>query len=209
MKHTIRLILALYISTNFAYTQSLETYFGDKRFGVDVLLFKNFNTVKQEKNNFMFISRNRASTDYKNSSLVFSSTNAISYNLKKGIGIISIASFSGNGFIPKLGFHYLRSNKNFIFFGWLVADIKEQGGIEMFAVIRYQPTIHENLKLYTQLETFPIYHLSNSSTTLTERLRVGAHFRSWVIGPMADLSLSRGKEMIKTYNVGVFLRHEF
>lgn len=191
------------------FSQSVETYAGDKRFGFDLLWFKNFTNNKEEKTPFLYISRNRTSGDYRNSSVTFSSTNAISFNFKNGLGIINISSFLNSGFTSKFGIQFLKSKGNFMFFGWLVADIKEKGGIDLFTVFRYQPLINNNLKLFTQLELYPVYNPSHETINFTKRLRLGLKYNSWTIGPMADFNQTGNTKLINSYNLGGFLRHEF
>ncbi len=210
MKTKFILITAFYLLFNTAFSQSVEVFAGDKRIGVDLLWFKNFQNKNEGKTPFLFISRNRASTDYQNSSTGFSSTNAVSFNFKSGIGIIGVASFLSTGFMSKLGIQYMRAKRNSMFFGWLVADLKNKAGIELFSVFRYQPALNKNLKIFTQIELYPVYNLSYKTINFTQRLRLGLKYHdSWTIGPMTDINQTGKNKLTQTYNFGGFLRHEF
>lgn len=206
---TLVFVLAALLSGSVAFSQSVEGYAGDKRVGVDIMWFRNFKNAKDEASPFMFFSRNRVSTDYMNRPSAFGSTNAVSYNLKNGIGIVAVASFLNNGFTPKAGIQYYKASGRFMFFGWLVADLKENGFVDVFGLFRYQPDISPKLKLFTQLELFPVYQPSREFLSITERLRLGIKYRQWVIGPMADFNQSGRSEVVNTSNIGGFLRYDF
>lgn len=208
-KTIVILILATLLQGGVAFSQSLETYAGDKRIGVDLMWFKNFKNRKAEKTPFLFFSRNRASTYYKNSPTAFGSTNAVSYNLKNGLGFVAVASFLNMGFSPKAGFQYFKANGNFMFFGWLVADLKEQGSVDLFGLLRYQPMLNEKFKIFTQLELFPVFNPTYLTLNFTQRIRVGLKYHEWIIGPMADFNQTGTKNLTQTYNLGGFLRYDF
>lgn len=209
MSKIILITLVLTQIYDVAFSQNVETYTGDKRFGIDLLWFKNFKNEKQEKTPFLFISRNRVSTDYVNSPTLFSSTNAISYNLKSGVGIIGVAYFSSTDLIPKLGIQYAKTKSNFMFLGWLVADLKNEGGVELFTVFRFQPSINDKLHVFSQVELYPVYNLSSRNINFTQRIRLGLKHNSWIIGPMVDFNQTQKNGLIQTNNIGGFLRHEF
>ncbi len=133
----ILFILATFLFRSVAIAQSVEYYAGDKRNGVDLMWFKNFKDLKGEKSSFLFFSRNRASVDYHNAPTAFGSTNAISYNFKNGIGVVTVASFVNSGFTPKAGIQFYKQNGNFMFFGWALAEIKDEGTIDVFGLFRY------------------------------------------------------------------------
>lgn len=189
--------------------QMVEFYVGHERRGIDILWFKNFKNRKEEKTAFLFFSRNRASVDDHNSPTLFGSTNAVSYNFKNGLGIVTVASFLNAGFIPKAGMQYYKSNNNFLFFGWLVADVKKQGNIDLFGLFRYQPKINEHWKGLMQLEFFPVFTPSSELWNFTERVRIGAKHHGWGAGLMMDFNQTGVTNFIKTNNIGAFVRYDF
>lgn len=191
------------------FSQSVETYAGDKRIGIDVMWFKNFKNMKEEKSSFLFFSRNRASTDYTYSSSAFGSTNAISYNLKNGLGFVTVASFLNTGLTPKAGFQCFKAKGNFMFFGWLVTDLKNNPNIDLFGLFRYQPNLNDKIKLFSQIELFPVYNPKYEILNFTQRLRLGVKYQNWVFGPMADFNQLGKTKFVLTYNTGGFIRYDF
>jgi hypothetical protein len=189
--------------------QSLEAYAGHQRSGVDLMWFKYFRKADSSKTPFLFFSRNRASVDYHGAPTLFGSTNAISYNLKNGLGLVAVGTFGNAGFTPKAGLQYYRQKGSWMFFGWLVADLKKQGNLDLFGLFRYQPAINKHWKLYNQLELFPVYMPSAGSWNLTQRIRLGLRSGAWAGGVMLDLNQSGKSSFTATHNLGGFLRYEF
>jgi hypothetical protein len=197
------------MSAGMALSQSVETYAGHNRAGVDLMWFKYFAKQNSEKTPLLFFSRNRASTDYDNSPTVFGSTNAVSYNFKNGLGLVAVGSLTNAGFTPKAGVQYVKMKGDFLFFGWLVADLKEKGNVDLFGLFRWQPMLNEQWRLFSQVELFPIYNPENEFWNLTQRLRLGTKHHGWAAGFMTDFNQSGSDDFIKTSNVGGFLRHDF
>lgn len=207
---TVNLLTALtFLSASTMIAQTLEFYAGDKRTGVDLMWFKYIKNTKQEPTSFLFFSRNRASVDYHNSPTLFGSTNALSYNLKNGLGCVAVASFQNVGFITKAGIQYYTNKKNLLFFGWLVADIKNKGAVDCFGMFRYQPKINENWHFFGQLELFPIYNPSTENWNNTERIRLGVRYQQLGFGWMLDANQTGKNNWTTTENTGAFVRYEF
>jgi hypothetical protein len=164
--------LAMLLSGSIANAQAAEAYAGHQRAGIDILWFKYFKNGADEKTPFLFFSRNRASVDYQNSSGIFGSTNALSYNFKNGLGIVVAGTFLNTGFRPKMGAQYFKQHGGFMLFTWLVADLKKEGTVDLFGLFRYQPSIAEHWKIFSQLEFFPVYKPSTETWNLTQRLRL-------------------------------------
>lgn len=192
-----------------AAAQMAEVYAGHQRAGVDIMWFKNVNSKKEERTPFLFFSRNRASVSSANSPALFGSTNAVSYNFKNGVGVVIVASFLNAGFTPKAGIQYFRQRGNFMFFGWLVADLKAKGTVDMFGLFRYQPKINDQWNLFTQMELFPVFVPSADTWNLTQRIRLGARYQSWAGGWMLDLNQYGKSSWTATKNTGAFIRYEF
>jgi hypothetical protein len=204
------LTIALLFIKRSAIAQSVEVYAGHKRVGVDVLWFKNFRTKQEERIPVLFFSRNRASVDYnKDSPTAFGSTNAISYNFKNGLGIVAVAAFSNTGFTPKMGAQYFKQKNDFMFFGWIVSDVKDKGGMDLFGLFRYQPKINEKWRVFSQLELFPVYNFYSETWSLTQRLRLGTKHHTWAVGFAADFNQTGENLMTTSHNLGVFLRNDF
>lgn len=137
------------------------------------------------------------------------STNAISYNFKNGLGIVTVASFLNSGFVPKAGFQFYKQKGDFMFFGWIVADIKKEGNIDIFGLFRYQPKINEQWNVFNQIELFPVYNPSSEFWNITQRIRLGVKYQNVAFGLMTDLNQSGMSNFTTTENIGGFLRYEF
>jgi hypothetical protein len=203
------LLMVLLLTKGRTIAQAVEGYAGHERAGMDLLWFKNFKNKREERGPFLFFSRNRASVDYQGSPTAFGSVNAVSYNFKNGLGIVAVASFLQAGFTPKAGIQYYKAKGDFMFFGWLVADLKDNGGADVFGLFRYQPKINETWRIFSQLELFPAYHFSAETWSLTQRLRFGVKYHTWAAGFMADFNQTGKITFKNTNNWGVFIRNEF
>lgn len=192
-----------------AYAQSAEIYGGHQRAGVDLMWFKYFSNAEGKNSPFLFFSRNRASVDYENKTGAFGSVNAISWNLKNGLGAVAVGSFLNSGFTPKVGIQYFKARGDFMFFGWLVTDLKKHGQTDLFGLFRYQPRIRGELKMFAQAELFPVFRPYDSYWNITERFRLGLRKKAWACGLMADLNHSGKTKLTHTNNLGGFVRHEF
>ncbi|HRR09065.1 MAG TPA: hypothetical protein PLO56_10280 [Rhodothermales bacterium] len=201
--------MAMFLLGSIANAQSVEAYLGHKRAGVDLMWFKNVKNAQEQRTPFLFFSRTRSSTDYDNSPTAFGSTNAISYNFKNGLGLVVVGSFLNAGFTPKTGLQWVKMKDNFLFFGWLVADLTEKGSIETFGLFRYQPKINKKWKGFGQAELFPVYNPTTKTWNLTQRLRLGAKHRAWAVGLMMDLNQTGRDRLTQTNNWGGFLRYDF
>ena len=207
-----RILLAFLLLGGRASSQSVETYAGQKRAGVDVLWFKNFASRHKNRSPWLFFSRTRASVDYHHTPTAFGTTNAVSYNFKSGLGIVAVSTLLNTGLIGKAGIQYYHGNKDFLFFGWLVADLKKHGNIHLFGLFRYQPAFQKsnpNWKLFTQLELFPVFSPHNKNWNLTQRVRVGVKYQSWAAGWMSDFNQTGRVTFQTTNNLGGFLRYDF
>ncbi|MCC6724856.1 MAG: hypothetical protein IT258_10125 [Saprospiraceae bacterium] len=209
MKKVNFIVLAMLLFGSIATSQTVETYAGNKRVGVDLMWFKFFSKQNNEKTPFLFFSRNRASTDWDNAPTAFGSTNAVSYNFKNGVGLVAVGSFVNAGFTPKAGVQFVKIKGDFLFFGWLVADLKKEGNLDLFGMFRWQPKLNEQWRLFSQVELFPVYKPENEFWNITQRLRIGAKYHGWAAGFMADFNQSGKGDFAKTNNIGGFLRHDF
>lgn len=203
------LAVAMLLLKGMATAQAVEAYAGHERAGIDLLWFERFAGKPEKQTPFLFFSRNRANKDYRSAAVAFGSTNAVSFNFPNGLGIVAVGLFGNAGFTPKTGIQYIKQKKDFIFFGWAVADLKKRGSMDVFGLFRYQPGIKTPLKGFGQLELLTVYTPSSKVWNLTQRLRLGLKHRSWAAGMMADLNQTGAKGFSNTNNYGIFLRNEF
>ncbi len=199
----------MFFNRNIAFSQSVEFFTGNNRAGIDLMWFRNFKNETKNINPFLFFSRNRGSFDYISSPSTFASTNAVSYNLKNGIGFVGVASIANSGFVYKSGIQFYKSNSNLMFFAWLVTDIKKNGNIDLFGLFRYKPVINEKWNGFGQIELFQFYKPDTEILSFTQRYRIGISYLWWVGGLMLDFNQSNQSNSLNTINSGVFLRYEF
>lgn len=209
MRRLAAIAAAMLLYGGIANAQAVEIYAGHKRAGVDLMWYKFFKDKKDAPAPFLFFSRNRASTGYDNSPTAFGSTNAVSYNFKNGLGLVAVGSLLNAGFTPKAGVQFVKIKGDFLFFGWLVADLKKEGNLDLFGMFRYQPAISGQWRLFSQVELFPVYNPKNDWWNITQRLRLGAKYRAWTVGVMADFNQAGAGDFVLTNNLGGFLRHDF
>jgi hypothetical protein len=201
--------IILIVGINHTTAQSVELYGGTERSGVDLMWFRYLKHKENQSTPFLFFSRNRASTGYKTSGSLMGSTNAISYNFKTGLGLVLVGSFLNSGFTGKTGVQFYRQKSKWLFFGWLVADIKRSGNMDLFGMFRYTPDIDHTWKLFSQVEVFPIYQLKSGIWNVTERLRLGFKKTNWTGGLMMDLNQHSVGSLQAKNNMGIFIRHDF
>jgi hypothetical protein len=165
--------------------------------------------VDEKQSPWLFFSRNRASSDYENDATLFGSTNAVSYNFKTGFGLVGVGSFSLAGFRPKAGVQYFTQRQDLLFFGWLVMETARERGLELFALLRYQPLVGREWRFFLQAELFPAWQTATGYMNLTERLRIGLKYKPWAGGFMLDLNQSGTETFVTSTNTGFFLRYDF
>lgn len=202
-------ISATVLSVTVADAQSVEAYAGNHRAGIDLMWLRTVKRKDDRPTPLLYFSRNRAGVAYKGSPTLFASTNAVSCNFKGGIGLVAVGSFLNAGFTPKAGLQYHRQSKDFLFFGWMVADLSRKGAIDVFGMFRYTPPIATGWKGFTQLELFPVLQTASKARTYTQRLRLGVKRTSWSTGLMHDLSVYRSNTSSNSWNLGVFFRQDF
>ena len=207
MKYLIVIVL---IATNLTIlAQSIEFYAGNQRTGVDLMWYKFIQNKNDENTPILFFSRNRASVDYDNQLGAFGSVNAFSFNLKNGLGLVSVASFLNSGLRAKIGLQYAKQKDTFLFFGWAVIDLKNEASVDVFGLFRYQPRLNGRWRLFSQIELFPVYNPRNQFWNLTQRVRVGPKYHKFTFGFMADFNQAGSTEFQTHQNFGGFLRYDF
>jgi len=189
--------------------QTVELYGGTERSGVDLMWFKYLKDHSNQTTPFLFFSRNRASVRYKSSGSLMGSTNAISYNFKNGMGLVLVGSFLNSGFTGKAGIQFYHQKNDWLFFGWLVADLKKAGNMDLFGMLRYTPKLSDAWKLFSQLELFPVYQPQKGIWNITERVRLGAKKGTYAGGWMVDLNQHTVLSLQAKHNIGIFIRHDF
>ena len=209
MKNLLFTLFILNCTASYSQSLPVEIMSGHKRTGVDVLWFKNFSANKNKTSPWLFFHRSRASADYHNKT-AFGVTNAVSYNLKNGIGFVAATQFLQQGFVPKFGVQYFKPVKNGSFFNWVVAGNNSFNNFsaDWFVLVRWQPKINEKLKWFLQGEL--LSSLDDAEIkNLTQRIRAGISRSHWQFGFAADCNETGKNDLSVTNNIGGFLRREF
>lgn len=203
------LLFSILLTNLTLFSQAVEYYAGHQRTGVDIMWYKFIQNKNHENTPILFFSRNRASIDYNNEFGALGSVNALSYNLKNGLGFVGVGTITNWGLTAKLGVQLYKQKGDFMFFGWAVADLKKEGNIDVFGLFRYTPSLNEEWKIFSQVELFPVYNPKTGNWNLTQRLRVGPKYRKFSFGAMADFNQTGKSEFTYTNNFGGFLRYDF
>ncbi len=194
----------------------VEIFLSHKRSTVDIMFFKFFKNREGKNTRWLFFNRNRASIDYRMTQTQylpqFGFTESISYNHKKlkGFAPVMVGQVLSWGVYPKAGIQYALVRKNLTVFTWLVSELLEEPDLDYFLLFRYTPRLTEKTNLFTQVESvnaFPT--VSSQNFSFTQRFRLGLQFNSYQLGAGADFNQTGNTTFVKTYNLGVFIRHEF
>ncbi|MFY7839377.1 MAG: hypothetical protein ACOVP7_03825 [Lacibacter sp.] len=205
----IKHLFLLFLICTTASAQTVEFYTGHQRTGIDILWFKPIVSKQGQQSPWLFFSRMRASVD-RNNQAQWGATNAVSYNLKQGLGFVGAAVFSSNGLKPKLGIQLVKMKTQIVFFGWVVVEPISDGNAEIFGLIRYTPHLNQKLRWFLQGELFNVLPTSPSNAiSLTQRVRIGIRQDRWQYGCMTDITESGKNKFYLSTNYGLFLRHEF
>lgn len=205
----------LLLSASYSKAQlPFEVFSGHRRTTADLMFFK---YVKHKENNtpFLFFNRNRASIDYRQTSTQylpqFGFTEALSFNHKslKGFAPVVLVQVLNNGTYPKAGIQKAATGKDFLFFSWIVSNLKEKPGIDWFLLIRFTPGITSKTKLFLQAETINAYpDFKFKKLNCTIRARAGLQWQQFQTGAGSDQVLS-GKTWMHRNNTGIFVRYNF
>lgn len=181
---------------------------GHLRTSADAMWFRSFKNAQGESTRFLFFNRSRASVDYSNRT-TFGVTLAASYNLPSGFGLVAVGQFLGDGFYPKAGVQYFMRKNQFMFFSWIVSEVWADPALDWFVLSRYEPSLNEKLRLFSQLELLSTADL-HGYYQLVQRLRFGVGFPSaWQMGVGLDVQSAGSDRLTSIYNLGVFVRKEF
>lgn len=210
IKKTTAILLLLFCAeATRAQSLPVEIMGGHKRAGIDVLWFRNFSSPKATTSPWLFFHRTRASSNY-HGQTSFGVTNALSYNFKKGIGIVATVQLLQNGVAAKGGIQFVKVFGRASLFSWVVAgnntDHFTSG--DWFVLLRWTPIIKNNWNWFTQLELLSSIDIE-SNKNFVQRLRLGLSRNRWQFGLALDQTQTGSNKLSTTGNNGLFLRKEF
>lgn len=207
----IAAILLLLFCFEAIQAQSLpvEIMGGHKRSGVDVLWFRNFSSLKSTASPWLFFHRTRASSNY-HGQTSFGVRNALSYNFKKGIGIVVTVQLLQSGVAAKGGIQFVKVFERASLFSWVVAgnNTDHFASADWFVLLRWTPIIKNNWNWFTQLELLSSMDIE-SNKNLVQRVRLGLGKKSWQFGLASDQTQTGNTNLIATGNNGFFYERNF
>jgi hypothetical protein len=218
MKRRIKLVLILLTVTLGLQAQiPVEIFVGHERTTFDLMFFRYFKNREGETTPFLFFSRERAVIDYRQTETTylpqFGFTEAVSWNHRalKGFAPVVVGQVLNRGVYGKTGVQYVFLRKTFTFFGWTVVELNDRPDIDVFALMRWTPTIGARLQGYLQLESLNVLPTDTATPyAFTQRLRLGVKLREWQFGGASDFTQSGRNETFNTIqNIGAFMRYEF
>jgi hypothetical protein len=216
-----RLVLCFLFALNFlpflSYGQiPVEVFGGHEKTTIDIMFFKFFKNKEGMNSKWLFFNRNRAGIDYRMSEKAFlpqfGFTEAVSYNHEKlkGFAPVFVAQVLNAGLYPKAGVQFAHLTKQTTFFTWLVCETQAEPAIDYFLLFRYTPKLNEHLNLFSQFESIQAFPTrSTDHMVFTQRVRLGLSWQGYQCGLGSDLNQVGQKTFLFTYNVGLFVRHEF
>ncbi len=214
MKKTLFLLI-LFLGIETRAQIPTEIFFGNEKATLDLMFFKFFKKDSVNYSPWLFFNRNRASVDYRFGSTnvpLIGFTEAISYNYTKlkGFAPVYVIQILSWGLYSKTGIQYAKIGKNFTLFTWLVTETNKDLNYDYFVLYRYTPSIGENLKLFTQLESInAFYDLGKNNIQLTQRARLGLQKGTFQFGFGVDLNQQSRLDYKINSNLGIFIRNEF
>lgn len=196
----------------------VEVFVGHKKTTLDIMFFKFFKNPEGQNSKWLFFNRNRSAIDYQMNTQTgqylpqFGFTEAISYNQPalKGFAPVAVASILNRGVYPKAGVQFAKIGKNYTIFSWTVAELLKNPNIDFFFLARFTPSLSQKLNLFSQIELVNAFPSATQNPfSLTQRYRLGLKVKAWQFGAGADFSQTGRKTLVKTNNLGGFLRYEF
>jgi hypothetical protein len=114
-----------------------------------------------------------------------------------------------NGTFPKAGIQKSATGTHFLFFSWLVTNLKKNPGIDWFMLVRYTPALPAGKNLFLQIETINTYSdLKFKSLSSTLRARAGLQWQPFQTGIGCD-QIVAGSSPLHRNNTGIFVRYVF
>ncbi len=198
----------------------VEIFAGHEKTTMDIMFFKYFKGKNEASDGhpdrWLFFNRNRASVDYSMTKTTdlpqFGFTEAISYNHEKlkGFAPVLVGQVLNKGIFPKAGIQYAHIGKDMTVFTWLVSETLSKPDIDYFLLFRFTPALSEKMKLFTQIESLNAFpSVPGGIFSFTQRIRLGLSVNNYQFGVGSDFNQAGINRFIRTYNTGVFIRHEF
>lgn len=203
MKKFIIIFSLIALSQNM-FSQSFEVMPGTERIFIDVQWLKSFD----EDYKWTLFSRARATAEYdENVNNLFTGA-YLNYTTNSGFGGTVLGKIATIGSSVETGIHFFKNSKSFMVYALPTIALKSELSYSWFSIMRYTPSINDNLKLYTSLELFSNFNKSGHVASV-QRIRAGLDIKNYQFGLALNLS-GLGKDYNTTdTNPGIFIRKVF
>jgi len=200
----IFILVVIMLTSGRLSAQSLELMAGNEGLFADVQYFK---PLFGPDYRFSIFSRTRGTLSYANKPNILTAA-YFNYTFKYGVGVSVIGSLSSsNGGGGAAGINYFKVHKALTAFILTAVEIEKDPKYSFFSILRYQPVLKGDWKLYTSLELYTLVgsvgHLAS-----VQRIRAGVDYKKLQFGPAANLS-ELGPTAVYGGNYGFFIRREF
>lgn len=184
--------------------QSLELMAGDKGLFADIQYLR---PLFGETYRFSVFARTRGTLSYENKANLLAAA-YFNYTSKYGIGASILGNISSsNGGGGGAGINYFKVHKGLTAFVLAAVEVNVPPQYSLFSIIRYQPVLKDNWKLYTSLEVYTLVGHTGHLASV-QRIRVGVDWKKLQFGPAVNLT-ELGNTPTYTGNYGFFVRREF
>lgn len=183
--------------------QSLSLMPGTAGFFVDIQWLKPLEPTYR----FTLFSRTRAAIDTGSYPDLFTGA-YLNYTTPFGLGASLVGSVASQGAGGSIGVHYFKQSASLSFFGLLSVAPLGEPSVAWFSILRYQPELNADWKLYTSFEWYSLFDVMGHRFSV-HRLRVGLDRGGYQFG-LALNQRGIGPEYRQIFfNPGIFIRSTF
>ena len=201
----MRIILAIFISIFYwstAGAQSFEVLMGTERVFIDAQFLKAIDAEKR----WSFLSRTRATIEYDDEANSVFTGGYLIYASKSGLGATVLGRIVPSGFDVDAGISFFKVTGPWLIYALPSINIDSELYYSWFSILRYQPELKNDWKLYSSLELFTAFvqigHLNS-----VQRIRLGVDKKGYQFGIGVNLEERRGADT--DINPGLFFRKVF
>ena len=201
----MRIILAILISIIYwstASAQSFEVVLGTERVFIDAQFLKAIDSEKR----WSFLSRTRATIEYDDEANSLFTGGYLIYASKSGLGATVLGRIVPSGFDVDAGISFFKVTGPWLIYALPSINIDRELYYSWFSILRYQPELKNDWKLYSSLELFTAFvqigHLNS-----VQRIRLGVDKKGYQFGIGVNLEERRGADT--DVNPGLFFRKVF
>ena len=182
--------------------QSFEVLLGTERVFIDAQFLKAIDAEKR----WSFLSRTRATIEYDEETNSLFTGGYLIYASKSGLGATVLGRVVPGAFDVDAGISFFKVTGPWLIYALPSINIDKELYYSWFSILRYQPDLKNDWKIYSSLELFTAFvqigHLSS-----VQRIRLGVDKRGYQFGLAVNLRESRDADT--DINPGLFFRKVF